>query len=1515
MKSNRWINKISMVLLSWCLLISMLGGLAPAYADGAGRGLVTVPQAIDDAAGYILDANGGALSDWDAYALAAAGKQVPASYLSSVREQLQQNGGRYSKVTDYARIALGVKSAGGNPEQIAAGSSSYNLIEGIYNSDVLTAQGTNGAIYALLALSGDAYHIPLTAKWNPDKIVAWLLAQQNADGGWPLGAGGPSSIDITASAVNALAAHTAHTGVRPAMDRGIQWLSSQQLANGGFSEYGENAESTAQVILALSAAGLDARSSGFAKANGNPLTYLFGYRQGDGGFAHVAGGSSDGWATVQSLVALAAFHTAVNGDSGSYEAILTTGGGAPAAARVTVHVEGPAGTIAEGSAVAGTAYEAVAQVLHAQGVPFQESDGHFIHTINGISGKSDYSTWWWYNVKRQGSWDYARTNNLGMADYSLRNGDDIYLYYTGISTALVDSIKVEPAMPVEGQAVTVQVYRSVWDYDVTRDEVVTVAASVYVELGGRKVETDANGYALFPSGLPGGTYQAVVTGYQDGLAPKIVKDSKTIQVGTAAIQIEGASGTYAEGKASSPNLLESVVRLLDANQVPYELEHASFGTYIQSVGADAGAWLYAIYRQGKWNPGMVGADQYTLQPGDRAVVYISGFDAEWNSSTYLVDSIALNPAQPKANESFTVTVKKTLADNKPASPAAGIQVKIGSLTATTSSEGIATFAGLPAGTYTLDISGYVTGEAPKVVHTSQPVTIQPRTGGGTDGGTGPVVNPVVYVSVTGDSSMGTILPSTSVSLQSGDTPYSILIRALGAGRVQSSGSGSTAYVQGIDGLREFDRGPLSGWMYAVNGTYLSTGADSTSLKPGDTVAWRYTLDGGKDLNAGAGTGGTGAVGVPVAPTVPAAADVVQKLEMPYNNRKPIHEIAKPAIVLNADKKMTANAADTLKKDLAANTVNVQKAAAADTETVIADAKAEVQLQVPAGALKETTKLTVSELPSASAGRNELVSSMYEFGPQGQSFDTPVQISIKTPVASVSLDQLALVWLDEQTEQWIPIPAVIDAETGTVTGWVNHFTKFAVIDKSKVASAAGIDVGPSIERAAQWLKGGVELSDWSAYALSRAGVAVPNDYLALASAKLKEKNGEFRNVTDYERLALSIQAAGGNPESIGGFNLIERIYNNERMEVQGSNGPIYALLALNGGAYRIPADAKWTTGKLAQWILDVQNADGSWPLVKGEQGNPDLTAAALAALTPYQERTDVKAAMERAVKWLGSVQSPDGGFALNGVENAESTAQVIWGLSVSGTDPVNSPYFKSGKQSMLACLLGLQLSNGGFPHERGGEAEVMATEQALMALGAYQAYVNLDRQVPAAPVYADQTDIASWALPFVQKASIYRIMEGTGGSVPVFEPKQKVTRVQFTAMLLRMMGEAPLAEATTDFADVAPDAWYAGYVTKAVAKGIVQGVSADRFAPDAAISRQEMAIMLARALQLQATGADSAGFIDMSESYPDAVPFIQAVREQGLMEGDEAGRFLPLDSATREMAAVVAVRAYELTKKP
>ncbi|WP_426452549.1 S-layer homology domain-containing protein [Paenibacillus sp. S-38] len=1520
MKDQRGLKRIGMLLLSWCLMVSMLGGLLPVYADAAARGQVALPAAVDEAAGYIMALNGGAPTDWDAYALAKAGKPVPASYLESVSAELQKSGGVYSNVTDYARIALGVKAAGGSPEAVTAGSVSYNLIQSIYNSERMTAQGTNGAIYSLLALSSGTYDIPLTAQWNPDKIAAWLLTQQNGDGGWPLAAGGAGNIDITASAIFALSPYKSLTGVQPAIDKGVQWLSGRQLANGGFTEYGENAESTAQVILALSAAGVDARGGSFTKAEGNPLSYLFGYRQSDGGFAHVAGGPSNAGATGQAIMALAAYHAFTGGNSGTYDAVLTTGSTAPQAADVTVHVAGPAGILAEGPASAATAYEAAAQLLQSSGIPWQEGAGHFITSVGSTANDNNAYTYWLYNVKRQGAWDFAGTSSLGLADYSLRNGDEVYLYYGGMDTTLVKSITVEPALPVTGQALQVKVEQTAWDWNAGTENV-SVASAVYVELGGLQVQADSQGIARFASGLPGGTYKAVVTGYREGTAPRIVTDSKMLEVGSADVQIEGSTGTYAAGTAASPNLLDSIQALLTDKGVPFRIESSSFGRYVKSVGSDADAWNYAVYRQGKWNIPQVGMADYTLQPGDRAVIYYGGYDASWNPTTYLVESVKLNPAQPRANQSFTVTVNKTLGYDTPA-PAAGIQLKIGSLTATTNSEGTATFAGLAAGTYTLDISGYVTGAAPRIVHTTQTVTVLPRTGaGGGGGGTGSSGSPYVYLSVAGDEGKGTIVSSTQVSLQSGDTPYSVLIRQLGADRVKSSGSGSTAYVQGIDGLYEFDRGPLSGWMYAVNGTYLSSGADSVTLKSGDTVAWRYTLDGGKDLNAGGSSAGpavTGAAGA----QANALKTVSEELGLAYDNRKPVHEVAKPAIVLNADKKMTATAAAVLQEVLVANTVNVQKSAAPDSAAILTDDKAEIQLHIPAGALKETATLTVKELPAG--GRSGLVSPMYEFGPAGQTFEQPVQITVKTPVASVNLDALSLAWLNEQTGEWIPIPAVLDAETGKMTGLVNHFTKFAVIDKSAVETAgaveapAAVEVGPAITRAAAWLKNGAELSDWSAYALSRAGVSVPSGYLAEAEALLREKNGTFRNVTDYERLALSVRAAGGDPQSIGGFDLIERIYNNERMETQGTNGPIYALLALNAGDTEIPADAAWTKERLLQWILDAQNADGSWPLVKGETGSTDLTGSALAALSYYETQAEVKAAVSKAVQWLGTQQAENGGFALDGVVNAESTAQVLWGLSVSGIDPVHSASFQSGDSHMVNYLLGLQLDGGAFPHVSGGEAEGMATEQAVMALGAYQAAFSksVGQQAPeVAPGYSDMEEISPWALSYVKKAAEYGIMEGTGGTVPAFEPKKQVTRAQFVAMLLRLLGEAPSTEGAARFADVASDSWYAGYVAQAVSKGIAEGISEERFAPDASISRQEMAIMLARALKLPPHDAGSAAFTDLGEAYPGAASFIGAVQKNGLMEGDESGWFWPQDPATREMAAIVAVRAYELTKHP
>lgn len=122
----------------------------------------------------------------------------------------------------------------------------------------------------------------------------------------------------------------------------------------------------------------------------------------------------------------------------------------------------------------------------------------------------------------------------------------------------------------------------------------------------------------------------------------------------------------------------------------------------------------------------------------------------------------------------------------------------------------------------------------------------------------------ITLSVTGVSGK-VILSSTAMEMQSGDTAYSVLIRKLGS-KVSAKGSG---YVRGIDGLKELDYGPLSGWMYSVNGKFPNVSADSYTLKNGDIVAWCYTKNMGQDIGApmsGANTGSGSGIGSVTTPT-------------------------------------------------------------------------------------------------------------------------------------------------------------------------------------------------------------------------------------------------------------------------------------------------------------------------------------------------------------------------------------------------------------------------------------------------------------------------------------------------------------------------------------------------------------------------------------------------------------------------------------------------------------------------
>ena len=102
---------------------------------------------------------------------------------------------------------------------------------------------------------------------------------------------------------------------------------------------------------------------------------------------------------------------------------------------------------------------------------------------------------------------------------------------------------------------------------------------------------------------------------------------------------------------------------------------------------------------------------------------------------------------------------------------------------------------------------------------------------------------------------GVILPRTEYVLRNGDTVYDILSRAVRHNKIQMEYQGAnesaygSVYIKGINYLYEFSCGPLSGWMYKVNGEFPGYGCSKYVLKDGDVIEWVYTCDLGRDVGS------------------------------------------------------------------------------------------------------------------------------------------------------------------------------------------------------------------------------------------------------------------------------------------------------------------------------------------------------------------------------------------------------------------------------------------------------------------------------------------------------------------------------------------------------------------------------------------------------------------------------------------------------------------------------------------
>ena len=100
---------------------------------------------------------------------------------------------------------------------------------------------------------------------------------------------------------------------------------------------------------------------------------------------------------------------------------------------------------------------------------------------------------------------------------------------------------------------------------------------------------------------------------------------------------------------------------------------------------------------------------------------------------------------------------------------------------------------------------------------------------------------------------GVIIDKKEFALRDGDSVFDILKRAAGDNKIQMEYTGdpvnplNPAYIKGIDYLYQYSLGALSGWLYKVNGEFISKSCSDYKLKNGDTIEWVYTCDLRKDV--------------------------------------------------------------------------------------------------------------------------------------------------------------------------------------------------------------------------------------------------------------------------------------------------------------------------------------------------------------------------------------------------------------------------------------------------------------------------------------------------------------------------------------------------------------------------------------------------------------------------------------------------------------------------------------------
>ena len=194
------------------------------------------------------------------------------------------------------------------------------------------------------------------------------------------------------------------------------------------------------------------------------------------------------------------------------------------------------------------------------------------------------------------------------------------------------------------------------------------------------------------------------------------------------------------------------------------------------------------------------------------------------------------------------------------------------------------------------------------------------------------------------------------------------------------------------------------------------------------------------------------------------------------------------------------------------------------------------------------------------------------------------------------------------------------------------------------------------------------------------------------------------------------------------------------------------------------------------------------------------------------------------------------------------------------------------------------------------------------------YVTVSAYFAPAASALPFNDVAytSWYYDAVKFVYDKGIMDGV--SYYRFAPDATITRGMVVTMLWRMAGEP--YEAAAGFTDVAAGRYYTTAVAWAARNGIVEGMTATTFAPDQAITREQLASILyryAKWLGFSGYGSDISGYTDAGKVSSYAYDAMSWAVRSGVVTGTSAKVLDPQGTASRAAAAQMFMNFYNYIK--